>query len=166
MPLSDEEKAKIREEARQQMRGVLEGIPEIKFIGFEDFKILDNAPLPYAAPEDWVELVSTPIARIDAQTSSWIKDILKSENIHGQYLLLFIDKGKKGDAAWASVELSQNHDWVDPIWPLGHWIEICDLNNKYYYLFLTEESLGRAYKVKMFPTPRPWNGGKKGKMRT
>ncbi len=144
------EKLVKREAAKQHVRQFLSAIPSIKFVGFEDLRIMDYTPSPNDFPEKWKELSKIPSPSDEERVITWIKDILKSENAHGQYYLLFKDAG------WALVEFERNYDWVAPIWRRGHWMELWRADKRYYYMFIGEEGYWRAYKIEMFSVPRPW----------
>lgn len=150
-----DEKQKRREAANQLVQQVLSNIPSIKFLGFHDLKIMDYTPSPNEFPERWHELSASP-SHDDKEVIAWIKSVLKSEQVSGQYFLIFRDIERNTDSSWAAVEINQDYDWVEPIWLRGRMMQIWSGDKTHSYMFIAEEGKWRAYKIQMLPNPRPW----------
>src|SRR5690348_761341 len=90
--------------------------PSIEFIEF-----FDIAAVPWLKEIDDFELIShLPMSGAgDEQVIKWIKDILISKNIQDVFIFTFLDYDCMWPRPWAKVKLSQDYDWVAPLWKLG-----------------------------------------------
>ncbi|HEX2621703.1 MAG TPA: hypothetical protein VHL11_16210 [Phototrophicaceae bacterium] len=135
---------------------LLSKYPSIKVIGVQDIKVLDYMPSPKNSPDAWTKLDEI-ITNDKIKVSEWVISILKQQKVTGNYLLQFDDMGVPGSRSWINVYITENYDWVTPIFINCSCFNLWNFDEHYLLEFGAEEEWC-VYKAKMLARPRPWQG--------
>jgi hypothetical protein len=119
---------------------IIETIPSISFIGFEEMK------------DDWVTLwhVATRISQIDMASCddncvSWVIGVLKSEGVKGEYHLSFRDPTNPQDILpYARVSLDDTYLWAQPLWE-GTFFKFVSIDKRYVLIIQFDEMCLSSY---------------------
>lgn len=114
---------------------VLETIDNTDGISFIEFKNSDELRKRLAPPitiniKPWIQLGSTKSYDED-EVSNWLLSLVKSEEIHGKVIMLWEDYKSRGLPERSEVILSENYNWVVPLWKRGHGLSIYSFDRGY-----------------------------------
>lgn len=119
---------------------IINQLPSVDFVEFQN---IDYELIKYHLSND--KLISKH--QEGSTVISWITSLLKENNVHGEYFLMFEDKlnGKRSQVPWALVRLGLGYEWVSVLWNLGEGLYFISPDMKTFLQVIHQEDFFEAY---------------------
>lgn len=140
MPQTKEERLAL---GKARYLETIRDIPSLKFI---EFVTVDDPLMFNRGGKEELLAEFSPI-NSPQEVTSWIKEVLRTHHIEGEYLLMYEDNSAHEAMLfpWIKVILSPNYSWVEPLWKLGTGLYFVAVDKSSFFQIIYDEPNFKAY---------------------